>query len=456
MANDMTISGYKVDGAKGNMYKNLCAALNNYVSSGKISKQVTDNIFSLDDMIMYSYGHSVDRQYTNNAFGINMDFGISPVTKAKEKQGMIFFTRPQLNLTTNNLMGCDTTRIYTNDSTYSTIRYARNMLDPRLEGNGVKCPLVDPKNGFISILSNNCMGMSGFPDLYLRTYVTDRGIKNDQWAMVDSDYVYYEEYDLSAMFFNTKDNITNVLLEMWLRAMGAMYMGTMTPYSDYIVNRTICYNTRIYRVVLDDFNKRVSRIAATGASFPVTINTGTNFDYIKDEVVKGDEQISCQFKALGCLYNDPLLIREFNEVCSIFNPNYRLLNNYWLVSLMLSDHSGIEGEVTYSKLNREIDLRASRFKMRKLHEIYKNLFNNHCYPFINPMTNEFEWYVDAESDYYKLMVKLGVVNDQFLLLYTSYNFNRMNIPTVIDYDFDVTGASVPDGLPRSFTSAIVK
>jgi hypothetical protein len=425
------------------------------VKNGVIAANIVNNIYSLDDFITYAnQGHSIDRQYTNNAFGLNMDFGMPAVTKAKEKEGMIFFTRPQLNLEADNLINANNMAMYLNDNRYSSIRYCRCILDPRLiarNGNSVGygdyCPLVDNKNGFIPILSNNCMGLSGFPDLFLRTYVTERGIKNDQWGMVDSDYVYYDEYDLSASFFNTKDNIVNILLEMWLKYMGNVYMGKVLAYPDYIATRTLCYNTRIYRVVLDDFNKRVTRIAACGASFPVTLNNGANFDYIRDEVVKSTEEISVQFKAFGFLLNDMMLIKEFNEVCAIFNPNYRKLTRYWMLALMLSNSNSMV------KIDREIDLTKNVFKMRKVHDIYMTIFNNHAYPFINPLTSEFEWYVDSETPYYKLLVELGVVDDNFLILFTSFNFNKLGIPTIIDTDILYTANYIQNTTGNSLTSS---
>ena len=145
---------------------------------------------------------------------------------------------------------------------------------------------------------------------------------------------------------------------------------------DMIAANEIDYNTRIYRLVLDESKRFVTKIAATGASFPLNVPTGKFFDYSDENKYNlQTKDINIRFKCMGAMYNDDILIKEFNEVSAIFNSDVRnLLNN----------------------------------KSHSLAEIPNELLkyvNNRGYPIINKDTYELKWYISKSSATYRDILK---------------------------------------------------
>jgi len=130
----------------------------------------------------------------------------------------------------------------------------------------------------------------------------------------------------------------------------------------------IDYNTRIYRIVLSEDNRRVTKIAATGASFPLNVPSGNAFDLNSDEVYSDDKEMTIRFRCLGAMYNDDILVMEFNEHASMFNPNMKLLN---------------EGKLNHGLL--------------KLDSTNKMVNKHRGYPRIDPNTMELEWWVTKDE-----------------------------------------------------------
>jgi hypothetical protein len=145
--------------------------------------------------------------------------------------------------------------------------------------------------------------------------------------------------------------------------MGNVFEGRMVPYMDYLVENVIDYNTRIYRLVLDVNKDKVKKIAATGASFPVSVPTGSFFDFNNDTPYSDqNKDISIRFRCLGAEYLDDILIREFNETTYIFHGRMR---------------DGLREKY-----------------MTKIDKRYLPLFNNRGYPHINETNYDLEWWVD--------------------------------------------------------------
>ena len=54
--------------------------------------------------------------------------------------------------------------------------------------------------------------------------------------------------------------------------MSLVFEGKLVPYFDYMAENTIDYNTRIYRLVTDSTHMYVTKIAATGYAFPISVS----------------------------------------------------------------------------------------------------------------------------------------------------------------------------------------
>lgn len=315
---------------------------------------------------------SVSQAIGNNLYGINHQGVKNVLPESRDSRGMVFFTRPQLNLSTGNLSNCPDLYDYLTNNMSSIHAYIRNILDPRLGG---KVPFMDNSLAFIPFLTNNIENMSGWPDVVMSTFTSKEGIRRQQWSIADGFPEIYEAFDLDCTFKNTKEDPIIHMLQLWLSYMGKVFEGELSPYIDMITENEIDYNTRIYRLVLDENNMFVKKIAATGASFPINQPSGKFFDYSNSvKYQEGNSELNVRFKCLGAMYNKAILMKEFNESQAIFNSEYRKL---------------VKGE---------------GHNLEKIPYKLLGLLNFRGYPYINTTTLELEWYISKSSSDYKRLL----------------------------------------------------
>lgn len=346
---------------------------------------------NLDEVFGYGTPYGSRQSALSNVIsGYNIaSTDLPAVPPASYVKGYVFFTRPQLNLTIRNCMRHRQMMNLISGDVNSVQTWVRGTLDPRLISgdyaasqlvSGTK--LVNNDTPFIPLLTNCITSLSGWPDLALPTYTSTEGIRKETHTMVDGPYEYYSEFDLDATFYNiTDDPITHLFLN-WERYMALVHEGRLRAYMDYIAYRTIDYNTRIYRIVLDPSQTYVSRIAATGVSIPVNIPTSDFANYKREEEINlNAKEITVRFKCNGAMYDDVVLMQEFNEAVCIFNTSLRKEYNYGNGRLFTKD---------------------SRF--RKIDIEFVDAFNYLAIPFINLDTSEFVWLVDLENPRVKEIV----------------------------------------------------
>lgn len=317
----------------------------------------------------------------------------NPAPVNNEQYGMVFFTRPRLNLSYDNLIRDRTFTMMLNEKPQSIPRAIRCILDPKIEKLGsaagaITSPLSDPHNAFISIASNCLETMSGWPDPYIDTYTSRSGIYKDEWSMVDSYCKNYSAWDMSCNFRNIVGDPIGYLFHAWTQYASLVREGTFDPHLEMIMENEIDYNTRIYRVILDPSRRFVTRISACGAAFPTSNSIGSMFNYSTDGIYNRDgDQISVTFRCMGAMYYDPILINAFNKTVWMFNPD--------MVSAEQSDKDPY-GDAT--RLKTLIKLPAAE----------RHLFNGQGYPRINPFTAELEWWIpivdyDTTMNLFKLI-----------------------------------------------------
>lgn len=306
--------------------------------------------------------------------GINHRGTPNRVPINKDYYGLAFFTRPQMNLKTSNLLRDRRfTRLLTNKAE-SIPRAVRAYLDYTCDNWGTEsytCPLVDQKNIFIPLLTNHLISMSGWPDIDLNTYTTDKGIIGEEIVMVDSTTEIVRSVDLTCNFRNMPGSPILVLGQIWQLYMSNVFLGRLLPHAENMVDNTIDYNTRIYRIVLDNTKRYVQDIASAVAFFPVNVPMGARFNFESDTPInKQMDQISITFRGSIIEYSDDILINEFNTAVCLANSD------------MLDT-------------NRDMN-------MAKVTGPYLHHFNYAGYPRINPGTYELEWWV-TKRDWHKVV-----------------------------------------------------
>lgn len=293
-----------------------------------------------------------------------------------DNQGLVFFTRPDLNLSHDNLAQLTTmTPLLTNrmESYQSAIRHT---LDPRGMSrlSGGWHPIIDHRQAFIPILSNTMTTQSGWPDILVNASSGSEGIAKEQWMMNDSISEIYRRWSLTCEFKNFHGNPIMMLFAIWIQYMGAVYTGKMYPHVENLVHNRIDYMTRIYRFTLDQSMRYITGMACTGVAMPTAINIGAMFNYNRENsIVRDVDRVSMSFECLGAIYNDPRYMHEFNR--------------------------------TTLRFHREMSEGARRSSDNKLIKVdpwLLKIANYRGYPWINMRTSELEWWM-YENEYRTLV-----------------------------------------------------
>jgi hypothetical protein len=304
----------------------------------------------------------------NTVYGINHRQTQLALPFNRDGYGLTFFTRPRMNLTTNNLRFVRQMYPLLNTEPRSIQRIIRTSLDPLIaygsdpRNKEIKSPYVDDLNMFIPLLTNLCLTISGWPDFVVDTRTTPEGHYREAHSMVDSSVEIKNTYELSASFRNIPNNPVTLLFYFWLFYMSKVFEGEMIPYGSSLYECEIDYNTRIYRLILDPSKRYVQHILSTGAAFPLNSPVGAlgNFDSTQP-FNDANDNVNIRFQCIGMDYNDPIQITEFNQAVAEMNPG-------------MSD-------ATRDEYYIQIPYQVLSF------------FNMRGYPRIEPSTMELQWYV---------------------------------------------------------------
>lgn len=302
---------------------------------------------------------------TETLYGLNHRSLANSIPINRDYYGLTFFTKPDLRLHADNLFRLRKFAPMLTNREHSLPRAIRAMLDFRHNTHNEEsylCGLIDPKQIFIPLLTNQLISMSGWPDVELPTYTSEPGVYGEQFSFADGIADIYRTWDMTANFRNIPGDPITMMFYYWVMYAQAVFEGLLSPYANNIAENTIDYQTRIYRVVLDSSKRFVQKIACTGASFPTTVPIGTSFNFDTDTPINRNDQITVNFRCIGAEYVDDMIIHDFNRAVCIGN-----------------------GDMD--------DLSRQRAGMVKIPYEYIFLFNYLGYPRINPNTFELEWWV---------------------------------------------------------------
>jgi hypothetical protein len=350
----------------------------NSLKSGLYGERVNQLI---DTVLTTLPSGSVGSAISQNIYGFNHMQTPSAIQSNKDYYGYTFFTRPDLNLAPSNLMSHRWMNPLLSKDKMSLQRMIRCTLDPELgspaargEKAGIDSPFVDPHQAFIPILSNTLLSISGWPDFTVPTYTSPAGVYKEATSWVDGMPDIYGVYDVTLNFRNIPGNPVIQLFYYWILYECLVYMGNLVPNPDNNLNNRIDYNTRIYRLTMDETKRYVTGIYASGASFPTSVPLGAlaNYEADRGPINNANDQISIPMRCIGFQAMDDVLIDDFNRTSYQFN------------------------SVFAKKTASGSDVTRSGF--HKLTADEKRYWNFFGYPQINENTLELEWWV--ENDIY--------------------------------------------------------
>lgn len=327
--------------------------------------------------------------------GLNMVGGLPNLPANTDHQGFTFFTKPQLNLTYENVIRFRRMSAYANQDPVGMANAIRCLLmpdgfvPPTAKRNGygigvhkgdqdfdldgdVRSVIVDDDLPFITPLSNCLLTFNGLPDFAPETYTSNEGLAKEQVSWIDDRPYQYGVFDTTINFANMEGDVITNLYHCWLEYATRVAEGTMMPFPHNVITNRVDYQTKIYRLVMDRSKKYVQNIAATIA-YPKAVPLGSMFNFNSADRLNNEaHEVSIPFTCIGVSYNDPILIKEFNKLVGRFN--YRMQDS--------------------TVPNEPLDANRLRY-MVKLRDMEKSLINYKAYPYIS-RTNELEWWVTKE------------------------------------------------------------
>ena len=320
--------------------------------------------------------------------GINIgNKQLPPIMTPKDQVGLVFFTRPQLNLSTINIKPIRQFKQLLTLKENSIQRFVRTTLDPRLQwgipsdyynNEQLKCSLVDMHNPFIPVLTNLIKTMSGWPDMVVPSFTSSSGLRKEQFSMIDGTFEIFDSFDISCTFKNVINEPLTLLFQIWLQYSSLVFEGMVNPYIDYITEFEIDYNTRIYRFITDESGRYIKKAACTGASYPKNVPFGKFFDYNREETYSTQtNEINISFTSMGALYNDVKIFYAFNKTWEIFNP--------FIKKWFQGDKNGSNLEEVPYELLPKLNYRA--------------------YPVIDIANNAFIWLINKDDPQYQLLTQ---------------------------------------------------
>lgn len=336
--------------------------------SGALLKYNDATIPDLIDAISRMTGDGSEMSKNKDMYWGLRNLNIAPsIPIHKEQQGIVLFTKPDLNLTLDNIAPIRTLSFLDTKEENNLQTVIRDYLDPHSHRTSRKSnsSLVDPNNPYITLLTNAISSLSAPPDVGTTFHRSQEGLMKEQWIMADSITEYNGSYDMTATFDNFKGGAIPLLWLAWLQAMGYQRTGRMYPHAHNVVQGRMDYFTRIERYKFDESGRFISQWWHCGAAAPNSIAIGTSMAYQRDVGYEMENKsVSMQFTCVGSIYNDPIQLFEFNERIERWNP------------MMRQDSINAKKMV---KLPRE--------------EIPTGTYL--AYPRINLATQEMEWYVPS-------------------------------------------------------------
>lgn len=302
--------------------------------------------------------------------------------------GFWFFTKPNLNLTKENISSVPRLQYLSEEDPNSLGATIRSLLMPKSFrhgkaglARGVRANAVNDDYPFIPFLSTTLESMTGWPDEVTEFFMSNPGMKKEVYGWVDSPTDFYEEFTLTGTFIAKRGNPHYWFfngLDQYAKHVGN---GSIHPLPESENEFELDYNLSFYLLITDSTKKYLQMIARPGGGMIIEGNpSGAEFNFQRDQVFnKENAQYSIPFKGFGLACNDPRTVDDFNTLVRMFK-------------------TPMAAVMARSDTNTD-DYRGSMLvgDMVYITDDYRGLFQfTSTYPFINPATSEIEWWVPKD------------------------------------------------------------
>lgn len=249
-------------------------------------------------------------------YGFHLGNGAPLLPPNTDNNGFIFFTRPDMNLSYNNVSVSRRLSALTNDDPFSMANAIRCMLNPPgydRKGDANRSKIFNDRQAFMTVLSNTCLTFSGVTDLSGDVWTSPQGLAKEQIALFDDRPDKLETWTATSTHVSMEGDPIMALFMVWWETMARCAEGTMTPFAVNLVEGRKDYETGITRFVMDRSRRYIQRWVKTIA-FPTMVQLGSTFDFDRDKVYNVENNVISQnWQCQGLQVMDPMVLLHFNE-----------------------------------------------------------------------------------------------------------------------------------------------
>lgn len=241
--------------------------------------------------------------------------------------GLSLVTRPQLNLTDDNISRSEKLVSLYGVGPNSIGAYIRGMLDERW-GAAFQPHALNNKIPFITCLTEYLKTSTGFNDLQIRVETSEPGLRDQVYQRVASKLEDNSAFSITQTYYNPKPSVIQALFQYWEDYISEVVSGDrqVTPRDWYLMANRVDFDCRIYHLIMNKDSQFLEHIFATVQSIPVTYPAGSiaNIDNTSTTLRgEGQDDFSVQFASVGQRQDEFGLIQAFNEHSFLYNPGLR-------------------------------------------------------------------------------------------------------------------------------------
>ncbi|KAB3419236.1 hypothetical protein F9Z84_06940 [Escherichia coli] len=241
--------------------------------------------------------------------------------------GLGLVTRPQLNLTDDNISRSEKLVSLYGVGPNSVGAYIRGMLDERWAAANNPI-LLNNKLPFITCLTEYLKTSTGFNDLQISIDTSEPGLRSQVYQRVASKLEDNSVYTINQTYFNPKPSVIQGLFQYWEDYISEVTSGDrqVSPRTWYLMGNRIDYDCRIYHLIMNKDSYFLEHIFATVQSIPISYPAGAiaSIDNTQNSLRgEGQDDFSVQFSSAGQRMDEWGLIQAFNEHSFLYNPTIR-------------------------------------------------------------------------------------------------------------------------------------
>lgn len=266
-------------------------------------------------------GRGSNLYYNQSILAKHDRFGTAVVQTNAETIGLTFFTRPQLNMTTESVRQDRTLSLLDTMDPMNFQFAIRCNLDtrfgrsPEVAPIAATSPWLNPESPFNIPLGNTIIGMSGWPDFNLEYETTDPGYFGEDMTMVRGSDRGRRTYDLTCTFRDIQGSFILSYLWYWQHAMALQMEGAIVAYPEDREANRLNYTCSIYRLILDPSHRTITKWAKATGCYPVSVPIGESYNFgPEDHYTHTAQNFTVPFKVNHVAYMDPSDLRAFNTL----------------------------------------------------------------------------------------------------------------------------------------------